>query len=189
MRLFFLFFLFQCSLINGQTKIEVKILNRIIEDSFSPVQDFLMKDSINNVQLKFIYEEDEIISLIRSKILSSIKEDSSSKDILEIIVNNFKTEYPSIVSFPLFGEEKLRRDLEVDITYNLISNGKVKFHHNYNYVQTDTIPISSIISRQDGSVINNSIPSVPFWRSLVEPAIISSITGLIVYLFFTVRSR
>lgn len=189
MRSLLLIFIFSTGLLSGQTRVEVEILNRIIENSFSPVQDFFLKDSINEVKLKFIVDEERIIPLIRSKILSSVKENSLSKNVLEVIVNKYEIRYPVIISFPLFGEEKLKREIELNLTYNLFENDITSFSHNSTFVYTDTIPISSIVLNGKDSTVYNSIPSIPFWRRLVEPAIISSVTGLIIYLFFTVRSK
>lgn len=189
MRSLLVIFAFLTGLLSGQTKVEIEILNRVIENSFSPVQDFFMKDSISDVKLKFLSDDEKIIPLIRSKILSGFKENSSSKNVLEVIVNRYEVKYPAIVSYPLFGEEKLKREIELNLTYNLFENDITKFHHNFGYVHTDTIPVSSIVLDEKDSTVYNSIPSIPIWRSLVEPAIISSVTGLIVYLFFTVRSR
>lgn len=183
-----IFFSVYC-LLTGQTKSEIEILNRMIDSSFFPVQDFLLQDSISNVSIEITSDDDKISSLIKSKILSKVSENQSSRYQLEVVVSKSEIRYPEIVSFPLFGEEKLKREIELDLIFSLNEFNTDVFYHHYYNVYTDTIPISAI--RLSGSVPDSSrkLPIIPIWRSLVEPAIISATTGLIVYLFFIVRSK
>ncbi len=149
-----------------------------------------MRNSIKTIHLKFFSENETINSLIRSKIYNWVQEDSLRENLCDIVLNKFDVRYPEIVSFPLFGSEKLKREIELDISFNLVKNDFVVFNHRIKEIYSDTVSVEELIRKgilkpDDG--IN--IPKIPVWRSLIEPAIISSTTGLIVYLFFTVRSK
>ncbi len=161
----------------------------MIENSFIPVQDFLFRDSIKSVRLKFISDNEKINSLVKSKILSNFVESSTSEYSLEIIVNNFDTRFPSIVSFPLFDEEKIKREIELNLSFTLSKDGLSIFYHAFKDVYSDTVSVSDLKLNMLASDVSKKIPTVPIWRRLVEPAIISTISGVIVYLFFTVRSK
>lgn len=174
----------------GQTKSELQILNRLIDSSLIPIQDFFVKESVNFLSFNIISESELIESIIRAKILSLTSENSSSEKKLEVIVNKFGIAYPFIASYPLFGEEKVRREISLNISYTLIEGDKVIFNSKFDNVYTDTVSISDIkFDLTDKTKSNGTIPQVPIWRSLIEPAIISSLTGLIIYLFFNVRSK
>ncbi len=95
-----IFFSVYC-LLTGQTKSEIEILNRMIDSSFFPVQDFLLQDSISNVSIEITSDDDKISSLIKSKILSKVSENQSSRYQLEVVVSKSEIRYPEIVSFPL----------------------------------------------------------------------------------------
>lgn len=186
--IFFLIFSF-FNLLNGQVKSEIEILNRMIDNSFKPVQDFLLSDTVKSVRLKFISDNEKINSLVKSKILSNFQENFTSQYLLEIIVNNFDTRFPSIVSFPLFGEEKINREITLALSYNLSKDGLSVFYHSSKENYNDTISVSDLRFSIYDTDVSKRIPTVPIWRSLVEPAIIITVSGVIVYLFFTVRSK
>jgi len=173
----------------GQYKSDFEILNRMIDSSFSPVQDFLLKSSINDLSVQVFGNDEKASALIYSKILSKVKENQSSQINLEATVIKSEVRYPEIVSYPLFGEEKLKREIETEIVYIVRNDGRILFNSNFHQTYSDTVPISYLQLKSENSVDSNKIPSSPVWRNLVEPAVISSITGIIIYLFFVIRSK
>lgn len=189
MRYFYLIFFVAYCLLIGQTQNEIEILNRMIDNSFLPIQDFIVRDSIKSVKLKIVSDNDKITALLRAKIFQMVEENNNSNYQLELVVGKCETKYPEIVSIPLFGEENVKREIKLEIFFDLMKNEDFIFQHHYNEVYSDTIPISAIKLNQKNAHSSDEIPSVPLWRSLVEPAIVSTMTGLIVYLFFIVRSK
>ncbi|MCX8057158.1 MAG: hypothetical protein N3F03_06075 [Ignavibacteria bacterium] len=145
-----------------------------------------MSNSISSIQLKIFPDDSKLAPIIKSNLLSKINVDASSKNKLEVIIKDFNLEYPEIVSFPIFSEEKLKRKISVNLTYIVYTNGEIIFNNNFQEVYSDTIPISTINFEAQST---EKLPSISFWRKLVEPAIVTSVTGLIIYLFFTVRSK
>lgn len=149
-----------------------------------------MRDSIKTIYLKFFTENEKINSLIRSKTYAWVQEDSLKENLVEVVLNKFDIRYPEIVSFPLFGAERLKREIELDISFNFIKNDFVIFNHRINQIYSDTVSVEELIQKSTWKLDDKSkIPEIPLWRRLIEPTIISTATGLIVYLFFTVRSR
>lgn len=188
MRFYLIFFIAFYSLLFSQSENELVILNRMIEKSFYPIQDFLLSASVESIKTRFVSTDENIFPLIKASILSKFK--SSVSDItLEIVVKKSEIRYPEIVSFPLFGEENLKRVIELDLAYLVIKDEKTIYQHNFYETYVDTISISELTDYQKFQRKKANIPEVSFWRRAVEPTIITSITGAIVYLFFSVRSR
>lgn len=177
------------TLLFSQPENEIVILNRMIEKSFYPVQDFLLSESIRSIKTQILSGDEQISTLIKSNILSKFEESSLSEFKLEVVVRKSELRYPEIVSFPLFGEERLKREIELDVTYAISNEEKTIFQHNFYETFVDTITISELNEFQKFQRKKANIPEVSFWRRAVEPTIITSITGAIVYLFFSVRSR
>lgn len=92
-----------------------------------------------------------------------------------------------MVSYPLFGEEKIERVTSLEVSY-LFSKSGLKIR-NFDFVETvtDTIKLSQV--SDFFSKTTSKMPEVPVYRRLIEPALISVATGIIVYLFFITRSK
>lgn len=189
MRFYLIFYIAFYSLLFSQSENELVILNRMIERSFYPIQDFLLSASIESIKTRFVSTDENISPLIKASILSKFEESSVSDITLEVVVRKSEIRYPEIVSFPLFGEENLKRVIELDLAYLVIKDEKTIFQHNFYETYVDTISISELNDYQKFQRKKANIPEVGFWRRAVEPTIITSITGAIVYLFFSVRSR
>ncbi|MCX8057405.1 MAG: hypothetical protein N3F03_07350, partial [Ignavibacteria bacterium] len=103
-----------------------------------------MSNSISSIQLKIFPDDSKLAPIIKSNLLSKINVDAFSKNKLEVIIKDFNLEYPEIVSFPIFSEEKLKRKISVTLTYIVYTNGEIIFNNNFQEVYSDTIPISTI---------------------------------------------
>ena len=176
------------SLSVAQSNDEFQILNRLVEKSLMPVQDFFISDTIKNLRVNFISSgEKNLVDLIRIKILKNIEEDTNSIYSLDILVNKSEIVFPRVVSYPLFGEEKIERVTSLEVSY-LFSKSGLKIR-NFDFVETvtDTIKLSQV--SDFFSKTTSKMPEVPVYRRLIEPALISVATGIIVYLFFITRSK
>lgn len=175
--------------INAQEVKEFTILNRLVEKSLQPVQNFFISNSIDTISINFISADDKINNLIRANILRSINENPLSSYNLLILVNEYGTEYPRLVSFPLFGDEMYLREIKLNVNYFVQKNGnKIKSFDSFE-VYSDTIKLSQIKSNELEGKEAPKLPEVSILRRLVEPAVITTATGLIVYLFFIIRSK
>jgi len=57
----------------------------------------------------------------------------------------------------------------------------------FNETISDTINLSQISGESFN--LKSKLPKIPLYRRLIEPAVISAATGVIVYLFFITRSK
>ncbi|MGB9663808.1 MAG: hypothetical protein ACPL25_02645 [Ignavibacteria bacterium] len=171
----------------AQVNDDFKILNQFVEESLQPVQDFLLSDSVKSIRINFIESNRLIDDLIRINFLKILNEDTNSFYSLDVLVKKKEVTYPEIVSYPLFGEEKIKREIRLEISYLISKNGfKVK-SFDFNKTNIDTVQLSQILQMEPKLV--SELPEIPFYRRLIEPAIISAVTGAIVYLFFITRSK
>lgn len=166
---------------------DFQILNRLVDKSLMPIQDFFVSDSIKSIKIKIIAHEKDLSDLIRIKLLRIVEEDTNSVYSMDVLVEKAEIKYPEIVSFPLFGEERVKRETALKM-FSVISKSNMKIREfDFDETISDTVKLSQI------STVNRSLkhelPEVPIYRRLVEPALISAATGIIVYLFFITRSK
>lgn len=171
----------------AQVSDDLHILNRLVEKSLQPVQDFLLSDSVKSINLNFIDSDRQLNDLIRINFLKTLVEDPNSIYSLDVLVKKNEVKFPEVVSYPLFGEEKIKREISLDISYLISKNGLKVKSFDFNETNVDTIQLSRI--RQGETKFFSELPEIPVYRRLVEPAIISAATGAIVYLFFITRSK
>ncbi len=171
----------------AQVDDDLQILNRLIEKSLQPIQDFLIYDSVKSVKLNFISSNHKLNDLVKINLLKTIDEDSNSVYSLDVFVKKWDVSYPELVSYSLFGEEKIKREISLEISYLFSKNGyKIT---SYDFVETfiDTLNLSQI--SELNSKFSSRLPDIPIYRRLIEPVIISAVTGAIIYLFFITRSK
>jgi hypothetical protein len=188
MKIYFLliFFLLK-NFVFAQVNDDFQVLNRLIEKSLIPVQDFFIADSIKSAKVQVYSSEPKLNDLIRFHLLKNIDEEPNSIYSIEILVNKYEVVLPEVVSYPLFGEEKIQRKSSLDVSYLISKNGVKIKNFNFSETITDTLTISQI--SDEISPKSLKLPQVPFYRKIIEPAVISIATGIIVYLFFITRSK
>lgn len=180
----------QVNLILGQPRQEIEIINNLINQSSFAFIKKMQIDSIENLRLN-VFTDNEILKVLfinhfREKIKSS---EITPKYKLDIIINKFEVSYPEIVSYPLFGKERLKRNYELDASYILRDDEKVLMIENSQLSYSDTVNMQELSDKLEDDNFLKKLPKVSIYRRMVEPALITAITGSIVYLFFITRSK
>lgn len=184
--LFAIFFLLT-KICFAQSNNDLEILNRLVDKSLMPIQDFFVADSINKIKINIISKDKTLSDLIKIKLLKSVDEDTNSNFSLDILVEKNEVKFPEVVSFPLFGEEKIKRETTLEMHSIISKNGLKIKKFDFNETISDTINLSQISGESFN--LKSKLPKIPLYRRLIEPAVISAATGVIVYLFFITRSK
>lgn len=167
-----------------------KILN-LLNDAFYPLDSLLSLKPIA-FRSKVFCENDKIRNLVYKRLekLKNFTVNSSEEYLLTVTFIDYKEKFPEIISYPLFGSKKYKREIYIDMAYSLenLTNQELVFFRNYRNIMIDTLSEEDIFNSTQ-SIPKNSLPDVPLWRNILEPSLISAISGLFVFLFFIVRSR
>lgn len=163
----------------------------LLNDAFYPLDSLLSSKPIV-FRSKVFCENDKIRNLVYQKLekFKNITVNSSEEYLLTVTFIDYKEKFPEIISYPLFGSKKYKRETYIDMAYSLesLTNRELVFFKDYRNIMIDTLSEEDIFNSTQ-SIPKNSLPDVPLWRNILEPSLISAITGLFVYLFFIVRSR
>lgn len=163
----------------------------LLDDAFYPLDSLLSLKPIT-FRSKVFCENDKIRNLTYQRLekLKNFTVNSSEDYLLTVTFIDYKEKFPEIISYPLFGSKKYKRETYIDMAYSLenLTNQELVFFKNYRNIMIDTLSEEDIFNSTQ-SIPKNSLPDVPLWRNILEPSLISAITGLFVFLFFIVRSR
>lgn len=189
-RWIFFFLIFQINLLFSQSQQDIGIINNLISRSATSFLNKLQIDSVENLRLN-VLTNSEILKVLfinhfREKVTS---DENFTKYKLDIVVNKFEVNYPEIVSYPLFGKERIKRNFDLDVSYILRENEKVLMIENSQISYTDTVNMQDISDKLGDDDFQKKVPKVSIYRRMVEPTLVTVITGTIVYLFFITRSK
>lgn len=163
----------------------------LLNDAFYPLDSLLSLRPIV-FRSKVFCENDKIRNLVYQKVekFKNITVNSSEEYLLTVTFIDYKEKFPELISYPLFGSKKYKRETYIDMAYSLenLTNKELVFFKSYRNIMLDTLSEEDVFNSTQ-SIPKNSLPDVPLWRNILEPSLITAITGLFVYLFFIVRSR
>ncbi len=116
----------------------------------------------------------------------------STTTTLELNVQESSVLYGDVFTQSIFGERKCERTSSLTLIGSGTSNcdGKISFSHRYSITHKDTIAFSMIeqLTASAFPITRFTRPQLSFFDSVVEPAIVTVASGIIIYLFFTIRS-
>lgn len=165
-------------------------LNSLVEDSFNEFVDFCLENEINSFKLKINCENEILKNLIINRLGENFKIsfDESSKYELNIFSSNFLTRVNRLVSYPLFGEKKFEIEHILTVEYNLIDHSSSKLVKSQQIKKSilDTLTMSEV---QNFKIDYTEANHIPFWRTALEPTIVTSAAVFVVYVLFTIRSK
>lgn len=117
---------------------------------------------------------------------------NSADTILECNVRELSLQFGDVFSESFFGERKTERRITVsiDVTMRSTFTGKIFYSKNISKLNIDTVMYSMVNQLHDNSIpfTQYKEPQLSFFDSILEPAIITIASGIVVYLFFTIRS-
>ncbi|MFZ4619707.1 MAG: hypothetical protein ACOYNS_04050 [Bacteroidota bacterium] len=120
-----------------------------------------------------------------------LKSDSTSTT-LDLNVQGSSVFYGDVFTESFFGERQCKRSITITLTATISSNsdGKILLSHSYTLSNIDTVAYSTV-DQLSSSVIpaaRYTRPELSFYDIVLEPAIVTVASGIIIYLFFTIRS-
>ncbi len=186
---FLIFIFLLIELVKSQPANNIEILNKLVEASFLPVKEILDKNAISSCKLNILIDEPIIRDLVRTSLYQSLTYDSTSLYLIDVIQKKYIFHYPEIISFPIFGSPKYRREIQLNLTYLISRQNDLIYKYTFNETYSDTVDSDYFDNIMTKLESQTNLPKIPLLRALVEPTIITGLTGIIVYLFFTVRSK
>ena len=111
---------------------------------------------------------------------------------LELHVQESSVFYGEVFTETFFGERKCERTVTVTVLASLLSadDKKVIFSRPYTRSAVDTVALSMVEQFHSSTIpVTRYIkPELSFFDSVIEPAIVTVASGIVIYLFFTIRS-
>jgi hypothetical protein len=167
-----------------------KIISQVITD-FSLSPDCFLSVEFTRVSVQNSFLRSTVLETL-SKFSKNLFEKNNCDSILRIDVSKIQTLYSQPFTEGWFESQKTIRTSEVELAVELTSHstGKIYFAKSFHLTQNDTIPLTAItqIENPQEPLTIGKKPKLPFFQSIIEPAVIICAAGIAVYLFFTVRS-
>lgn len=120
-----------------------------------------------------------------------LKSDSTTTT-LELNVQESSVFYGEIFTGSLFGPRLTERSVTLSVIGTISSNGdgKILRSRTYSLTAKDTVQYSMIDQLTSSSLPYTRItrPELSFFDAFLEPAIVTISSGIVIYLFFTIRS-
>lgn len=132
-----------------------------------------------------------INSLVSNK--KSISENTTTPEpILELSVKESSVFFGESFTESFLGNKKSERRVQLTVLSTLKSSidGNILFSEQFTKTKVDTVNLSTIEQMNNSSLpmTNYQMPTLSFFDSILEPAIVIFSTGIAIYLFFTIRS-
>ncbi len=204
----FIFFFFCCQIVLGQDENEIKNNEIFLRES---IQELLKQTFVDfpsgSPRLVFIdpesdhpanwFLQEELISYLTTKGFSvtlAQQESGSEKpencwDLFYRIIQ-LKLTYPKVKSKGLFGKKMVTRESELNLSFRLMdtTSGKILWTKRTNHTTFDVIPQKRIAMLENKQYLFLS-PELPqsSTRKYIEPALVATVVGGLVYLFFASR--
>lgn len=157
-------------------------------------------DTKDQASLFLTFGNDAVTQFFRPNIVQAftrrslpvyLKEDSTGTT-LELHVQESSVFYGEVFTETFFGERKCERTVTVTVLASLLSahDKKVIFSRPYTRSAVDTVALSMVEQFHSSSIpVTRYIkPELSFFDSVIEPAIVTVASGIVIYLFFTIRS-
>lgn len=111
---------------------------------------------------------------------------------LELHVQESSVFYGEVFTESFFGTRKCERRVKVAVMASLISPDKRKVltSRTVSSTSVDTVEFATVAQLHSSSIpmTRFTAPALTFFDSFLEPAIVTVASGIVIYLFFTIRS-
>ncbi|MCF6269010.1 MAG: hypothetical protein L3J41_04815 [Melioribacteraceae bacterium] len=188
------FFLILTTSVFTQGRTNLELLNSLVDSSALSISSKLSDSTFEyNVEYQTVAEYSALNkrfenSLVRSGITVSFDKGNNkiSYSILRASVN-----YSDLFKDGLLGGYLLERKFILSGEYAIKNSSTVLSADTFYYTITDTIPYNSLNFVENNSLpfTKSSVPSEPFFPSMLEPIVAITAVVVTVVLFFTVRSN
>lgn len=111
---------------------------------------------------------------------------------LEIGPTDIRVEYDNMIREGLFGKKNVRRTIVISLSYQALrlQNGEIVSSDVFKKQFVDTVAVDNVATLEHSAAksTQGELPAEQFIDKIVEPFVIIGATGIIVYLFFHIRS-
>jgi len=180
----------------AQVSTNLEIISRLIDSSaakISKTNDQIKKGFYlrNNLPQNYYILNNQIISAFVKNGNEVFNKPVDSRPELGYSISSIKVNYPELYKDSFLGGYKLTREIILDGNYSLSNDGSNISAVNFKFTSNDTIDYDSInqIESSDLNFTRGTKPDEPMFSSLLEPAIAVCTAAVVIYLFFTVRSK
>lgn len=116
----------------------------------------------------------------------------SNGTVLELHVQHSSVEYGGVFTETFFGSRRCERTTSVALLATVLSGETRQIISSRSYASSvkDTVDLSLVEQLHSSSIplTRFTAPTLSFFDSILEPAIVTVASGIIIYLFFTIRS-
>ena len=188
-------FFISYSLIYGQEKTNLEIINELVDSSISKIDvdlgdlNFRCKLNINSPNEYFLLNQRVVSSLARTEI--KIDKDSSTANAINYSLTNVGVEYSNLFKDGLFGNYLMERKIILSGYFSIQKMTVISNADNFNYTVTDTISYDNYNNLENISLpfTKGKAPEPPFLPSILEPVVAITTVVISVILFFSVRTK
>jgi len=180
----------------AQVSTNLEIISLLIDSSaakISQTNDQLKKGFYlkNNLPQNYSILNNQIISAFINNGNEVFNKPVDSHPELGYSITSIKVNYSDLYKDGFLGGYKLTREIILYGNYSLSNTGSSFSAVNFKFTSSDSIDYDSInqIESSDLNFTRGTKPDEPMFSSLLEPAIAVCTAAVVIYLFFTVRSK
>ncbi len=180
----------------AQVTTNLDVISRLIDSSAWKIcvsdnqiqKDLCLKNNLP--QIYSILNNQIVASFAKNKIEVYNKSDNLFPE-LNYSITSIKVNYSDLYKDGFLGGYKLTREIILDGNYSIANAGSSLSAVSFKFTSKDSIDYDSIdqIESTDLSFTHGNKPGEPMFSSLLEPAIAVCTAAVVIYLFFSVRSK
>jgi len=181
---------------SAQVKSNLEIISRLIDSSAVKIirennqikAGFYLK---NNLPQNYNSLNNQVYAgFINNKIQVFNNPDNSYSE-LNYTITSIMVNYSDLFKDSFLGGYKLTREIVYNGNYTCAASGKIISAQDFSFTSKDTIDYEMInnIESPGLNYTRGNKPEEPMFSSLLEPAIAVCTAAVVIYLFFTVRTK
>lgn len=147
--------------------------------------------SMDNSALNTMVHHDVAESFLSKKI-AVFTSQASADTVFEFSAYDVTLKYGEPFTESFFGRRKVNRTISLSVQFSFLSQSqhKVIATQKMTVTTVDTIDYAVVQTLNDPSIPFSSViePQLSFFDSILEPAIVTVASAVVIYLFFTIRS-
>jgi hypothetical protein len=183
-------------ILSGQSKSNLDLVYDLIDNSINEISFDQINES-HSITLNYISPPD--LDILKNRIILNLEEISSklvteseqADLVIDYTVDEVDIKYNSTFKDGFFGSYMIERQAFLHGSYYLSFNNNVTDANQFHYTIKDTVNRDEIKDLENPGLpfTHDEVPYVPFFSSILVPAIAIGATAVAIFLLFTVRSK
>ncbi len=178
----------------AQSRTNLEMINMLVDSSVLSISSRISDSHFEyNIDYQSVAEYSALNnrienSLVRNEIKVNL---DSSKNKISYSISQAGVTYSDLFKDGLVGGYLIERKFILQGEYTIKNSSSVLNADTFNYTVTDTIPYNNVNFVENNSLpfTKGTVPSEPFFPSMLEPIVAITAVVITVVLFFTVRSN